>query len=1032
MKGFKRVICFILCTLMCISASPFGIGIFAAECAHTYENVTKNGEFAYYGCSKCEEVIDTKPVVFWRSIGGNNSNDGLTADSPVDTIVEAFDRLAVFGMGGTVVLCGQCYTPTSTLADAGGTVTVTSYYNGIDYRETNTACMINTNPMYFNCDVVFDNIAFVAPQNAKAWYLQYNDLTVTDTCKLHQNLGSYTESNPPRPGASTVSYVVNVTTGYKDDAEAVASGKTKEEQTIILNAASFNILSGNKAGYTALMNFCHKKGPDFTRNDQPKVRTNIYIGEGASVGGLDLFPVNNQTTKIYFTDGLPKMIYRQYAGGEFVAYTSIENYDPKTTYVFMDMEDESAPVPEELIHVIDETRFTAYTVQKRVDPIPYPALRVPFTVDPSWIEDEFAPVVEFGALMSLESNRDKIAYRTSVGNAGGTVGKSVAFDQNSNNYLYAGGDAPVTFFGVLEYEKQGYEEKTFTAVPYGVVDSTAIGGKYTLLGESVSFEYGKDELSEYLDALDILTPYDGNKLKIACIGDSITQGTGVSDQVNDSYPGQLQDLLGDNYVVGNFGKASSYVLKADSQFNTDYTAKPHLSYTNTTQYADSLAFEPDVVVIMLGTNDMRHMLSDAAKAEFKETLKELVKIYEVLPSVKKIYLCSNIHVYTSVMAYQLSSGEMSRLVKETAEMAGCEYLDVNGITYDYMNVYMHYTGDRLHPRKEGYAEMAKVIEAGIRGKDVDVTVPALSDTGVVYVRDGGAADGKGATPETAINDIAKAAGLLRESGGTIVVCGPLTIGHNTFMPNTDERITVTSVYNGVDYRTTASAKINMEYNIYLGGDMTFDNVDLHTVNTNLIFVCNYHNVTIGEGFSSTVESTSVKFPVFVVGINAGNEGVPVSAMDFGGECDIVINGGEWQYLRAGNRRQNSGYPIGRILEGASVTVTVNGGTFHDGGSTAPSSATGMNSVYGTCTLVVNGGTFNSDLCGVGRVGTRSSGLTTEMAGTVNLEINGGTITGVIKAVQDTTANVTTGKVNVTCTAAYESKLQGDFASKVIK
>ena len=60
MKGFKRLFCILLCALTCISASPFGIGVFAVECAHTYENVVENGSFAYYGCSKCGEVVDTK------------------------------------------------------------------------------------------------------------------------------------------------------------------------------------------------------------------------------------------------------------------------------------------------------------------------------------------------------------------------------------------------------------------------------------------------------------------------------------------------------------------------------------------------------------------------------------------------------------------------------------------------------------------------------------------------------------------------------------------------------------------------------------------------------------------------------------------------------------------------------------------------------------------------------------------------------------------------------------------------------------
>ena len=159
--------------------------------------------------------------------------------------------------------------------------------------------------------------------------------------------------------------------------------------------------------------------------------------------------------------------------------------------------------------------------------------------------------------------------------------------------------------------------------------------------------------------------------------------------------------------------------------------------------------------------------------------------------------------------------------------------------------------------------------------------------------------------------------------------------------------------------------------------------------------------------------------------------MPDSEVDFGGECSIVISGGEWQYIRAGNRRQAQDLPVGRILEGASLTITVNGGTFHNGGSTAPTAAVGMNSVYGTCSLIINGGTFNSDIAAVGRVGGITGPFTTAMKGTVNLEINGGKITGVIKAVLDSTSKVT-GTVNVTYTAEYASKIQGNFTTKTVK
>ncbi|MBQ5648738.1 MAG: hypothetical protein IIV03_01240, partial [Clostridia bacterium] len=685
--------------------------------------------------------------------------------------------------GGTAVMCGQTIIDSSAyhLADAVETVTVTSYYNNVDYRATNKACLVVVQGLYVYSDVVFDNVSFVTTSYAKPWYLQYNDFTISSTCGMFVNKGGVLETWLPVVGDATTSYCINVTTGYRLDSLAAKSNKSDVEQTVIIDGACFNVLVGNKTASTALNSFGHTAGPDASLDNLPAVRTNIYIGEGASIGAIDLFPVNNQSVKVYFTDGRTDISYQQYAGGAAVASSAISGYNASNTYVLMDMEGENAAKPEEIIHVMDADKFVALTPQKRENSVPNPAIRVPFTVSAAWVDDASAPVVELGVLMALEANADKLAYQIANGKVGGTVGKSVSYDETRNDYYYAGGDAPVKFYGVLEYDKAGYEYTTFSAVPYGVVNSTAIGGKYTVLGDAVSFSYDKYESTEELDKLDELVPYDGEKLKIACIGDSITAGTGVTDKAKDSYPAQLQGILGDNYVVGNFGRGGSYVLRYESEYNTGHKTNP-LSYKTTEEFTASIAFKPDVVIIMLGTNDMRNMTSDGAKAEFKDTLRELVETYEVLPSVKKIYLCSNIHALSSAMAEQLSSGEMTRLVRETAKAADCGFIDVNAVTFEYMSVYMNTTDDKLHPGKEGYLEIAKAMEAGIRGVEAEVTVPAVSDSGVVFVSGSGKADGIGATPETAINDIAAAVALLRESGGTIVVCGPAAIDYNMFLP----------------------------------------------------------------------------------------------------------------------------------------------------------------------------------------------------------------------------------------------------------
>ena len=49
-------------------------------------------------------------------------------------------------------------------------------------------------------------------------------------------------------------------------------------------------------------------------------------------------------------------------------------------------------------------------------------------------------------------------------------------------------------------------------------------------------------------------------IKVACVGNSITQGVGVKDQKKDSYPAVLGRLLGDGYEVHNFGFSGRTLL----------------------------------------------------------------------------------------------------------------------------------------------------------------------------------------------------------------------------------------------------------------------------------------------------------------------------------------------------------------------------------------------------------------------------------------------------------------------------------------
>ena len=83
-------------------------------------------------------------------------------------------------------------------------------------------------------------------------------------------------------------------------------------------------------------------------------------------------------------------------------------------------------------------------------------------------------------------------------------------------------------------------------------------------------------------------------VKVACVGNSITFGAGVANRVKNAYPNQLQNLLGNEYQIGNFGVSGTTLLN-----------KGDLPYSQTEALQNALAIEPDVVFIMLGTNDSK-------------------------------------------------------------------------------------------------------------------------------------------------------------------------------------------------------------------------------------------------------------------------------------------------------------------------------------------------------------------------------------------------------------------------------------------
>lgn len=193
---------------------------------------------------------------------------------------------------------------------------------------------------------------------------------------------------------------------------------------------------------------------------------------------------------------------------------------------------------------------------------------------------------------------------------------------------------------------------------------------------------------------------DGTPLRLACVGDSITQGVGAGKGM--AYPTQLQALLGEGWEVGNFGVSGRTLLR-----------KGDFPYWKEAAYTKALDFKPDAVIIMLGTNDTKPQ-NWKHKAEFEGDYRDLVKSFLDLPSKPRVYICRPVPV----------PGKGNFGINETAlqEQMPVYAKLAKELKVDVIDMFAALDGkpemipDRVHPNAKGAGEMAKAAAEALTGK----------------------------------------------------------------------------------------------------------------------------------------------------------------------------------------------------------------------------------------------------------------------------------------------------------------------------
>lgn len=213
-------------------------------------------------------------------------------------------------------------------------------------------------------------------------------------------------------------------------------------------------------------------------------------------------------------------------------------------------------------------------------------------------------------------------------------------------------------------------------------------------------------------------------IRVACIGNSITYGTGIADRTNDSYPSQLQRLLGSNYQVGNFGKPGATLLYHG-----------HRPYVKQEEFKEAIAFKGDIAVMHLGINDTDPRNWPNYRDEFvKDYLSIMDSLRAANPKVR-IILARMTPIADRhprfVSGTKQWHGEIQTAIETVAHVSGAELIDF----YEPLYPYPYLFPDAIHPNPEGAGILAKTVYSGITGDYGGLQMSQLYTDYMVLQRD---------------------------------------------------------------------------------------------------------------------------------------------------------------------------------------------------------------------------------------------------------------------------------------------------------
>ena len=215
------------------------------------------------------------------------------------------------------------------------------------------------------------------------------------------------------------------------------------------------------------------------------------------------------------------------------------------------------------------------------------------------------------------------------------------------------------------------------------------------------------------------------QVKVACIGDSITAGYTLANPGAQSYPAQLQTVLGSGYTVQNYGDSGRTLMKGSGY-----------SFWDSWAFTSSTSSSPDIVVIMLGTNDTKSWNWNATN--FATDYHDLIATYQGLATHPMVYICLPPPVYASNtygFVPDFVQNTLIPVIRAVAVSNGVTLIDNNTPLLNHSELFT----DGVHPTAQGAVVITSTVAGALKGLSNEQT---LLDIGA-------------AAPDPGINDISQ-------------------------------------------------------------------------------------------------------------------------------------------------------------------------------------------------------------------------------------------------------------------------------------